>query len=75
VNIKIHEKKAPTGIPRCTIAVVNGQHDNGAWQVDAFVTRYDCYDVSTVCASLRLSPAEALELADRLIQAAHGCKS
>jgi hypothetical protein len=70
--IKIHN--VPDGIPRCSVVVSQGQQPNGAWQVNLFVKSHDCYDVGTVCASLRLSVAEARALAACLLAETEKCE-
>lgn len=63
VRIKIHGKVP--GIPRAQAAVAGGE-ENQARTVNVFVNALDECDIPTVVASLRLTPAEAKDLALRL---------
>jgi hypothetical protein len=63
--IKINKKVI--GIPAVTMAVSAGTTPTGVGQVLAFVTAAEGPDVSNIVGSLRLSPDEARDLANRLI--------
>lgn len=68
--IKVHTK--PTGIPNASTVVADGETALGARQITMFVYAHDAWDMKEVCASLRLSPDEARDLAARLIKQAEG---
>lgn len=61
--------KKVSGIPTATVAVSPGKTDAGTAQVTAFLSSHAGVD-NDVVASLRLSPAEARDLAARLVASA-----
>jgi hypothetical protein len=63
--VKIH-CKVPS-IPSARVVVSHGSSDAGVHGVTAFISAFDAFEIPTVVASLRLSPAEARELAARLL--------
>ena len=69
MQIKVNSK--PSGIPEATAAVSAGSSD-GARRVVMFINAIDCFGIGSVAATLRMSPAEALDLADRIRKAAGG---
>lgn len=57
-----------SGIPSARVAVSPGVTDYGMPQVTALISAVDTYDMPTVVASLRMSSAEAREVAARLLR-------
>lgn len=57
-----------SGIPSAHVAVSPGVTDHGMPQVTALISAIDAYDFPTVVASLRMSSAEAREVAARLLR-------
>ncbi len=62
--------KKVTGIPNALVAVSSGTTNLGASQVVVFLSAVDAYKMAEVVSSLRLSSAEARDLAVRLVAAA-----
>jgi hypothetical protein len=68
MNYRAHRlPRSITGIPSCDIAVSSGTLDNGMPIITAFIRVYDNLGIGLVAGSLRLTPAEAYDLAERLI--------
>jgi hypothetical protein len=68
MNYRAHRlPKSITGIPSCDIAVSSGTLDNGVPTITAFIRVYDNVGAGHVAGSLRLTPAEVYDLAERLI--------
>ena len=70
--IRTHAKaaKEATGIPKAGAIVSQGRNPMGAPEVTIFISAFDCFDIPSVVASLRLSPSEARHLAAGLLGAA-----
>ena len=72
MKVKIHNKVP--GIPRAQ-AVVAGGEENQARTINVFVSALDEFSNPTVVASLRMTPAEAKDLALRLAHEAERAES
>lgn len=59
-----------SGIPTARVAVSPGVTDQGMPQVNSVISAYDAHGMPTVVASLRMSSAEAREVAQRLLREA-----
>jgi len=64
--IKVVSKKAPTGIPAAQVAVSPSVTSMGASQVIVNISALDHHSFPEMIASLRLSAAEARDLAARI---------
>ena len=62
--VRIHKK--PVGIPPGSVIVSHGETDMGACQVTVTIHAHDAHDMREAVCSLRLSDAEALDLAKRI---------
>lgn len=68
--MQVKTLKTVKGIPEANAAVSGAEEPDGSKRVIAHVSAIDSFDMSSVVATLRMSPVEALDFAERLRKAA-----
>lgn len=72
MDIKVTIKKPRPTVNRAQVACASGEDQESRPFVSMHIGQFDAHDILSAVAHLKLTPAEALDLADRLRKAAGG---